>query len=253
MKQYYVSKSGTQQGPIPLSRLKQIVASGELSGSDLCWAEGMTSWQPIHTIVRSQKNKQRVIGCSVISIVVSIIVILVMGAVLRQWTLDTTRTRARNEIIGKTTRYEGNGLAFSYNNNWKITGDELRGKVRWISIESDNNAVFIIAIVPSELSIDLNNFAANIEKERPSSIALGRVSETKTSEISRSIKGEISNGIRHKFSVTLLGENVPHTQDFFLIKTEEANVITMIQAPDEDWKNSDEGFQVIFDSLRFGK
>ena len=53
MKQYYVFKDGNQQGPIPLSQLELMVASGKIGRGDLCWAEGMANWQPIQNVVLS--------------------------------------------------------------------------------------------------------------------------------------------------------------------------------------------------------
>ncbi len=45
--QYHVAQNGIQSGPISESEVLAKLQSGALSATDLCWAEGMTVWQPI--------------------------------------------------------------------------------------------------------------------------------------------------------------------------------------------------------------
>ncbi len=44
--QWYYSKAGVQQGPVPESELKAKLASGEVTAADLVWKEGMNDWIP---------------------------------------------------------------------------------------------------------------------------------------------------------------------------------------------------------------
>ncbi len=43
---WYYSKNGTQFGPVAEEELSGKIASGEVSGADLIWQEGMTDWKP---------------------------------------------------------------------------------------------------------------------------------------------------------------------------------------------------------------
>lgn len=45
--QYHVAQNGIQSGPISESEVLAKLQSGALSATDLCWADGMTDWQPI--------------------------------------------------------------------------------------------------------------------------------------------------------------------------------------------------------------
>ena len=51
MKQYHVIKNDEQLGPFSEDHLKEQLSNGELSFNDICWAEGMEEWQPIHATI----------------------------------------------------------------------------------------------------------------------------------------------------------------------------------------------------------
>jgi hypothetical protein len=151
--------------------------------------------------------------------------------------------------IGK---YEKNGFRFSHHSNWKITGDKMiEGKARKVDIENDDNAIFVILIFPPESSMGFGDFAGQMAEARPASIPGGNVSQTNAFGISRIVAGKSLEGVRHRYTVSLLRQTIPYTQDFFQIRTEKANILVTIQAPDEEWEGADRGFEVILDSLRF--
>jgi hypothetical protein len=47
---WYYAKNGTQQGPLPTEDMKDRIAMGEISQSDLAWCEGMSDWLPVSEI-----------------------------------------------------------------------------------------------------------------------------------------------------------------------------------------------------------
>jgi hypothetical protein len=49
--EWYVARPGQQQvGPLEAKQLKQMAASGQVSGSDLVWKQGMPQWVPASSI-----------------------------------------------------------------------------------------------------------------------------------------------------------------------------------------------------------
>jgi hypothetical protein len=49
--EWYVARPGQQQvGPVSAQQLKQMAASGQVSGSDLVWKQGMPQWVPASQI-----------------------------------------------------------------------------------------------------------------------------------------------------------------------------------------------------------
>ena len=47
MTQWYYSKDGFQQEPVPENELLQKIRRGEIGGSNLVWKEGMAEWTPL--------------------------------------------------------------------------------------------------------------------------------------------------------------------------------------------------------------
>jgi predicted Zn finger-like uncharacterized protein len=48
---WYYTRNRQPIGPIPFEQLRQLAASGQLSGTDLVWQEGMPAWTPAVTVV----------------------------------------------------------------------------------------------------------------------------------------------------------------------------------------------------------
>lgn len=48
--QWYYSKNATQQGPVSIDELRTKLATGEVTGTDMVWREGMPDWRPASTM-----------------------------------------------------------------------------------------------------------------------------------------------------------------------------------------------------------
>jgi hypothetical protein len=66
----------------------------------------------------------------------------------------------------------------------------------------------------------------------------------------RMIAGQTRQGVRRKYSVSLMGEVVPHTVEFFLVEGVRSNALITIQTPDEDRRAAEKEIQTIADSLK---
>lgn len=49
--QYHVAKNGEKSGPFEKEEIYRRLVSGELSGSDLGWCEGMADWEPLSKLI----------------------------------------------------------------------------------------------------------------------------------------------------------------------------------------------------------
>lgn len=47
---WYYAKNGNQNGPLPTEDMKDRIAMGEISPTDLAWTEGMADWMPVSQI-----------------------------------------------------------------------------------------------------------------------------------------------------------------------------------------------------------
>lgn len=56
MKTHHITKDGKQSGPYSIDEIRELIASGELTEDDLCWAQGMTEWEPIRRMLSPGTN-----------------------------------------------------------------------------------------------------------------------------------------------------------------------------------------------------
>lgn len=47
---WYYAQNGQQRGPVELTDLQGLLTSGQLTGQDLVWTEGMPQWQPAASV-----------------------------------------------------------------------------------------------------------------------------------------------------------------------------------------------------------
>ena len=152
----------------------------------------------------------------------------------------------------KTKAYDKDGLSFSYPDNWTVTEDEiLENGLRYLNVEDADNTVFIASFFRADEALELKEYADNIKAGMPEEVPIGKLSEVKSFMVSRTVAGKDVPGIRHKFSMTLLGQEIPHTRDMLRIEGRTLVPMIMIQAPDEDWNAAEKEFQIILDSLKF--
>lgn len=189
------------------------------------------------------------LGVVRIALVVLTIVVLQASCAVVQKILDPAK-KERKAIVTKS--YHKDGLRFSYPDNWKVTEDTiLENNVRHVNVEDGDNTLFIIQIMSSDYEVDLEDHAGNVVKEIRTSLPVGNVVKVAFGTASREFSGKKYDGVRREYSVSVLGQTLPHTIDLFLIRGETANALVMIQAPDDDLKAAEKEVQTIADSLRF--
>jgi hypothetical protein len=148
-------------------------------------------------------------------------------------------------------KYQQEGVSFSHPRSWTVQDERYaEGKVRIVTVESLNSGLYIF-LVPFDSKMNLDSFALQVSATKQASM-IGKVGERKTLFISRKAEGRLLHGIRHNFSVTLAGETISYSQDFFERTSDKMKVFITIVAPDTEWEQSDKSFTVILDSFRLG-
>lgn len=157
--------------------------------------------------------------------------------------------KERKEIV--TRYYEKDGLSFLYPDNWQVTEDApIENDIRHVNVEDSDSSLFILNIMASEFEVDLDAHATTFMKELPANLPVGKIIKVESERTSRVISNQAFEGVRRKYSISVLGEVVPHTVDFFLVAGEKTNALVMIQSPDEDWKAAEKEVKIISDSLK---
>lgn len=164
--------------------------------------------------------------------------------------LVSPQKKMRASITTKV--YEKDGLSFSYADNWKISEDEIvSDRVRYLTVEDADNTVFAVTLFPAGYAMELTEYSDSFMEGLKKEIPYGEIVGLKSGETQRIIGDQMRNGIRRNFTMTLLGEKVPHTTDFYSVAIGEREAIIAIQAPDEDWSAAEPEVDVISKSLTF--
>jgi hypothetical protein len=182
-------------------------------------------------------------------VVIVLIALVAAGCNAVEKIIDPVK-KERKQIVKK--EYRKDGLSFSYPDNWRITEDTIIDQgIRHVNIEDSDNSLFIVQIMSFEMTVDLEEYADTFVKDIAAKIPVGNISGVTSEVTNRSISGRNYDGVRRRYSMSLLGETVSHTVDFFLIESENSRTLLTIQAPDEDRKAAEPEFKVISDSLKF--
>jgi len=153
--------------------------------------------------------------------------------------------------------YSKDGVQFSYFSNWKIVGDspyDANPDIRAIDLDGPHEAIVSIIIFPYSAGRSLDEFAASVATRRTNltkkALPAGSM-ETGTSQTTKGrIGGHEQNGILQRFSVTLMGQEVPHEARFFLVNARQSQTVVMTQVASEDAMDVNAAFDRVLDSLR---
>ena len=172
--------------------------------------------------------------------------------------LAATAGCSRRQVV--PAKYEKDGLSFTYFSDWRIKEDKLvaDGKARVITIEGPEHGVMTVSRLSAGNAISIDEYAHILEEKRSEVVKrqFGGVlpistERTHTETTVGRIAGETRSGLTQVFSVRLLGIDVPHMANLFMVEQGGRKWIFMAQAPSAKWIKVQSGFQKIFDSVGF--
>ncbi|HEY4220756.1 MAG TPA: hypothetical protein VGO62_05420 [Myxococcota bacterium] len=130
--------------------------------------------------------------------------------------------------------------------------------VRFVSAHGPEHALVMIASLPAAAPTTLAGFAATVAGKRVAAVEqklavggvkLGGEDALHASEARARIGAVDVVGIGQEFSVTLLGQAVPHTAQFFMVPLAGRKVFVTLQAPTKNLADERDGMQKILDTL----
>ena len=140
-------------------------------------------------------------------------------------------------------------MAFKYPGNWEITEDEQQAGLRVLIVETPGAAIVVIQIYSAGDALEIGDFAESFTRVARGDNPLGIISASEFSGLEKSDGDEI---LTERFSLGLLGENVPHTR-IYRRKTGDDKVCFIVaQVADEDLSKVNMGFEQIFSSFKCG-
>jgi hypothetical protein len=145
--------------------------------------------------------------------------------------------------------YNKAGMGIEYPRNWKVTEDTEQAGIRNLFVETPGNAIVIIQIYSAKDAFGIKAFAQNFARSAQEETAVGNVSVSRFSSVERSNGHET---LTEPFSITVLGENVPHTRTYRRKTIDDKVCFIVAQVADEDRSKVTKGFEQIFSSFGYG-
>lgn len=150
---------------------------------------------------------------------------------------------ARQADVGNPVRFTEGALTFDYPRNWKITSNEPLGEGRLIMLEAPGSALLTITAFAPGADVSLKDYGANL-KENMADSTLGLLMSFKNQGVRQD-----DEALELKFTVSVAGVHVPHTQEVTRHVFGNVTVFCMSQVADEDRQLVQAGFDLVRKSL----
>lgn len=151
--------------------------------------------------------------------------------------------------ISVPASYAKESLSFSYPQNWKITEDVKQQRTRYIFVESPGNAILIAMTYSKDDSVSLEEFAKRFSSQNKEELSVGKMEQSTFSPIEKTIHGKEMKGIGESFSMTILGEQVPHIREYYTVNSNSEVAYLVTQTATEDLSKTKPGFELVLSSF----
>jgi hypothetical protein len=157
----------------------------------------------------------------------------------------------------KPETYSQHGLEFTYPGDWEVETkvEDVDGQQYIdVTVEGPDSAIAFVQQIrpPVELDRDelMTMMTDELRKETEAQIGgLVDFQQGARETISRTIVGSERTGIQSSFSLTLLGQRVPHTAQMFPFVLDDRTIVLYLQVADEDRADHVAAFDTLLDSL----
>jgi hypothetical protein len=175
--------------------------------------------------------------------------VVVVGAASFALILISFLGLERAADISSPASYAKQDIRFSYPRNWEVTEDVQREGYRYLFVESPGAAMFIAQIYSKQDAVPLSKFAERFSAQARQDIPVANIGRSSFSAIEKATVSGRKKGIREGLSLTLLGMQVPHTREYYLIDANDKIAYLISQTATEDLSKVQPGFNLIFRSF----
>ncbi|WP_085909008.1 hypothetical protein [Kiloniella majae] len=151
--------------------------------------------------------------------------------------------------LSNSQSYVKDGVSFKLPGNWKVVEDITEEGFRYISIESSGDAVAGVSLFHNGVRIELEDYIDLIIENFNAELPVGSRNRGEVFEFTPDYKENVAKAIRNQFAITLASVEVPHTSDFYEMRTNSDFAIIFTQVSDEDKELIQKGFDQIINSF----
>lgn len=155
--------------------------------------------------------------------------------------------------------FESPALHFSYPGNWQIANKTAEPENEQITLEGPGNLLIIITAFRHKTGVSLKEFAETVSDERTKNVeetfTVGGVQLTKQKRsdfepLTIDTARRKFKGLQEKFTLTLLGIDVPHLSAYMREQQGEVEVVYIIHGPEKEWPKVTKAFVKLVESLK---
>lgn len=155
----------------------------------------------------------------------------------------------RQADVTRTTTHQTGTLVFEHPANWKITSEIVDPAMQMLILESPGSAIVILRGDPADETVDLLEFQQEFSSDATEEIAMGKITKSKTIGLPEADGYE---WLQEDFTITLLGQSIPHRRMFGSKEIGDRRVFLILQAAVEDLAKVEPGFDLVRRSMRPG-
>lgn len=148
--------------------------------------------------------------------------------------------------ISSPVKYEKDNISFLYPRNWKVTEDVVQQDVRFLFIESPGDAILVAQIYAKNDAVSFSEFVEWFSSQSKEEIPIGNIGKSSFSNIEGTA---VSSGIKEKFTISILGEKVPHIREYYIKESSKKVTFLIAQTATEDLDKVELGFNLILSSF----
>jgi len=179
---------------------------------------------------------ERIGGMKMRTSIFVILTILLLGLVGCERAADIT----------SPVKYEKDNISFSHPQNWKVTEDVAQQDVRYLFVESPGYAIFVVQIYAKHDAVSFSEFVEWFSSQSKEETPIGNISESSFSYIEETT---FSPSIREGFSITVLGQKIPHIRKYYVKESSKKVTFLVAQVAVEDLGKVEPGFNLILRSF----
>lgn len=146
--------------------------------------------------------------------------------------------------------YSKDGVSFNMPGNWQVTEDEQEEDIRYLFIETPGDALMVIHVFGATNEAPrLEEYTEFFIRESMNNMPIASRDMGATGAISKILNDQEFTGFRNEFTASFLGQQVPHTVEFFSVNTEARIAYLTTQVATEDLEKVEKGFEQILASF----
>jgi hypothetical protein len=174
----------------------------------------------------------------------ALVLVFLVGVAL----LSSCRDQESKAKVVDPNHYTKNGVEFDYPGDWKVTGDkELEGGVRYLFVESPDNALVMVHIIPKIAASDLHEFSRDLSNATKEEVEGAAFVGSKFGEAGED--GKYAT-VEEELTIDMADVSIPHARKYYRREIGDVVCFLTTQVPVDEQAASNKGLAQVVQSFQ---